>query len=152
MVDKGKVFRGDFKSVYSMGQYDFERFHKILLRLDEFSIELNSGNYEIISAYYSTLRTLYRSWKPLIHDSRKEGDDVWSRSDFEVAFRQVKPEVDRIRKNLFSQAKFSFKQETLEVLDEIHTQLMIIKQLIGLGIEVKKEFTPNQKLKKAFNS
>ena len=150
-VKAKKVFRPDFKSVYSMGQFDFERFHKILMRLDELAILVGTGEREYISMYYNVLRTLYRSWKPLIYDQRKEGDDVWARDDFEKAFRDIKPEIDRIRKNLSIGTRFSFRYEILDILDEIHSQLMLIKQLIGLGIEVKREFTPKQMLKKAFS-
>lgn len=126
-----------YKSQFSMGQYDFIRFHELLLKLDALSIELNSGNYQNISVYYACLKTLFRSWRKLINETTKK--------EIEELLVFLKDYVVRISSVANNSGEFTFPAEVLDKIDKVHDELMDQKQIIGLGIVINKTVTAEER-------
>ena len=138
-----------FQSEFSMGELDFQRFDLWLGRAELSSATINScevPNLEQVQRYFSELNILYKSWRSLISstDIKKELDD--------------KIDEAKHQKRIWEQSITSGNPTNkivifniTDLLDSIHTKLLDIKQIIGLGIVVKKVMSPKEKIKYGLN-
>lgn len=134
----------EFVAQYSMGPYDYARYNEWIKRVDESSALINSceiPTLDMVQRYFSELNVLYKSWRILMYDYLKQEIDnllleckkekrVWERGQ-----KAGVPISDVIKLRL------------IDRLDAIHTKLMEVKQLIGLGIMVKRKMNMNDRIK-----
>lgn len=139
-------FKPRFLSEYSMGELDFRRFDDWLKWIEKYSGEINSSHIPDLlpcQHYFAGLNVLYKQWRPImaIPAVQKELDQA-----IETA-KGLKRTWERNKKNNvpFSEVKIL---EFVDVLDKIHTKLMEIKQVIGLGIVVKRNLSTKEKIKR----
>lgn len=138
-------FKPKFKSEFSMGALDFEEFALWQSRANLSSAIIQSceiPTLENVQRYFSELNVLYKLWKPLI-------SSVSLRQEFNTL-----KEIARKRKRIWEQSLSSgieinklFIFELSDLLDEFHEKLFEIKQIIGLGIVVKKYVSMKDKIK-----
>jgi len=138
-------YRPKFLSEYSMGQFDFERYNQWLKYIEHWSSEINSvyiPTLDMIQHLYSGLNILYDSWRPLI------------------AVKNITEEIDnafefaRDKKRIWEKSIHSgltpsdnFVHILTDKLMEIKRRLMGMKQVLGLGIMVKRNFNITDKIK-----
>jgi hypothetical protein len=145
ILDTKAGFRPKFQSEFSMGQLDFERFNQHLKFIEYYCGVINSTDIptlEMIQNYFAGLVTLYKLWRPIIAVPKKV-------EDFDNIILLAKDWKRRWEKSTSSGIPFSdvFKIKLADILDIFHTKLMDIKQVIGLGISVKKNLSTSQKIK-----
>jgi len=134
-----------FVSEFSMGSLDFERYNEWLRHCEKWSALINSTdipNLEMIQNYFAGLNVLWKSWRPIVSVPK--------------TIEQIDKSIENTRKlkrlwedNLKSglphtKAKI---REIVDKLDAIHTKLMEIKQLVGLGIVIKRNLDTKQKIR-----
>lgn len=140
--EQKSTWRPKFKSEFSMGDRDFDRYHEALKKADESGGILDScavPQLEDVQKHFANLNALYKNWsalissdhvrkevKGLVEDARKQ-KRRWEQSNLEL----TKP----------------LKLKLVDTLDRLHLKLLDIKQVVGLGIVVKKVISTNQKIK-----
>ncbi len=134
-----------FVSEYSMGQYDFSRYNDWLKFIEKYSGEINSMAIPTLSQcqnYFSGINVLYKLWKPLI--SRKEIKEAYTKKIEKAKKLKRKWERSMVGGGMMSNTKIL---ELVDILDDLHTELMATKQVIGLGIVVKRLYDSKEKIK-----
>ena len=143
------VWRPKFQSEFSMGEYDFKRFDLWLGRAELSSATINScevPDLDLVQRYFSELNVLYKCWRSLISsvDLKTELDKIIK--DAKLQKRQWEQtritglELNKV--NVFN---------LVDLLDSMHTKLLDIKQIIGLGIVVRKVMSAQEKIKYGLN-
>ena len=118
-----------YKSIFSMGQYDMERYNEILKVADKWSIEFKSGNMSAARPLFACWESFYNQIRELVLD--KEGvDKLFSDAD------KIISNMERI---LAAGRDVSFMRPMLKSrINELERKVHSLKQLVGLGIEVEK--------------
>lgn len=139
------TFKPRFISEFSMGSLDFERYNEWLKYIEHWSAEINSSavpNLEMCQHLFAGLVNIYDSWRPLIAipDVTRQLDTavfearklkrLWEQSN-ETGLQMSKSNIFRL----------------VDLLGGIKTKLLGIKQVIGLGIVVKRNMTTREKIK-----
>ena len=135
-----------FQSEFSMGGHDFERYNNHLKEIEFWCGEVNAcaiPSLEMCQKYFAGLARLYKLWRPIISVKtvKEQIDDKIeeARNQKRVWERSVK-------------SGFPFSDvlvlKLVDLLDAIHTKLMEIKQVIGLGIVVKKNMSVSERINK----
>jgi len=131
---KKSTWKPAYTAQYSMGELDYMRYDALLKLADEMTIiikcrstpEARSEAYHIVEPYYSVLYTLYLNWRALIRDLKK----------FDELFDKIDKSMNDWRKQTGTK---QFPNTLADSLVNIYKELLNIKQLIGLGINVRKE-------------
>jgi len=134
-----------FVSEFSMGQLDFERYNDWLKNIEKYSAEINSvdcPSIELVQAYFACVNVLWKNWRPIVAVPSKiiEIDDAIEecrrlKRYWEDSKRQSVPiSLPRIR-------------QIIDSLDAVHTKLMETKQMVGLGIVVRKNMNTKEKIR-----
>jgi len=135
-----------FVSEFSMGELDFRRYDKWLERTELSSAAINSTeipNLDMVQRYFSELNVLYKSWRPLISIPKVT-------EELDSAMNQAK----KLKRTWESSNKSGLPNNKIQILslvdllDSIHTKLLYIKQVVGLGIIVKRNLSTAQKIKR----
>jgi hypothetical protein len=138
-----------FQSEFSMGEYDFKRFDLWLGRAELSSAIINScevPDLEIVQRYFSELNVLFKCWRSLISSAElkekleKEINDAKRKKRI---WEQTRSTGTPLNKNTIF--------DLIDLLDSIHTELLNIKQIIGLGIVVKKVMSTKERIKYGLN-
>ena len=139
------TFKPRFVSEFSMGSLDFERYNEWLKYIEHWSSIINSSaipSLEMCQAYYAGLLNIYDSWRPLIAipDITIELDNAFDRC--------------KLMKRVWEQSLESGMQlnkntvlNFVDLLNIIKRKLLGIKQVIGLGIVVRKNTTVMEKIR-----
>lgn len=143
-------WRPKFVSEFSMGALDFERYNQWLKYTEYWSAEINScdvPSIEMVQKYFAGLNILYKNWRPII--ALKPVID-----DLDEAIKLAKKEKRKWENSIKSGVPFSriLIQKIVDLLDDINTRLLYVKQVIGLGIVVKKNLTAKQRIKKGMGT
>ena len=131
---KDYKWKPKYKAQYSMGELDYIRYDSLLKFCDELRIIINCRStqasrdqaYDAIEPYYATLDTVYVNWRQLILDLNK----------FDELFKEVDKAIIDWRKQGGNK---QFPETLAEKLKFIHKELLGIKQIIGLGINLQKD-------------
>lgn len=138
-------FKPRFVSEFSMGQFDFERYNKWLEWTERWSAEINSTanpSLEMIQHYFSGLNVLWKNWKAIV-SSKNLIDEV--NKKIEEAKKEKRVWENSAKNN--SPISTIRINKIVDILDSIHSKLMDLKQVIGLGIVVKRNFTTKEKIR-----
>ncbi len=142
-------YKPKFVSEFSMGSHDFERYNDWLKYVEHWSAEINSTEaptLEMVQHLFAGLVNLYDSWRPIIAIPI-----IVERLDEKVNEAKKKKRVwERLSKTNIP-INPNLILQLVDILGEIKTKLMDIKQKIGLGIVVKKNLTTKQKIKAGIN-
>lgn len=148
MGDEAKpVMKARFKSEFSMGQLDFERFHEMLFTMDKVACRARMFESDSLVPFYSVLYELYKNFRPIVFETkRKSLDDMFDTVKRDIIIWR-NSQVRRLGNPNSSMS--SFPLEILNLLEKIQTDVLEIKQVIGLGIKVEKDLTPRKRWERA---
>lgn len=134
-----------FTSEFSMGQFDFARLDKTLTEVDRLSGLVTSTDIptlEMMQHFFAQLKNLYDNFRPIISNANitKELDAIVTEG--------------KRRKRNWEQSRASglpvnkvIILEFVDLLDVFKTRLYDLKQVIGLGIQVRRNMTTAEKIK-----
>jgi hypothetical protein len=137
--------RPRYISEFSMGELDFLRWNEWLKYIEFYSAEVMSTDNPqlfMIQRYFSGINILWKAWSQFIV--------------FQPTFDELNNNFDEVKllkrqwetqKKLGIEVNPSLKNRIVDLLDNIHTRLMQLKQVIGLGIVVRRNFSVKQKIK-----
>ena len=148
--EKGSDFKASwrpkFQSEFSMGEHDFARYNKTLINIDRLSGFVNSTAVpplELMQNFFAELVNLFDNFRPLIAigpvQARfdkliKEG--IALKRQWEQSTKMGAP---------FSQIRI---YKFVDLCLKLKTELYSIKQVIGLGIVVRRNMTTAERIKK----
>lgn len=128
---KQPEFDGKYKSEWNMATYDFSRFHTLFCLADQFNIELLM-NKNKIKEMFSVIETIYANMRPLLFDKSPVQKEIDEMSD---NIRDKLNLYSRVSKNGRNNKLIS---EISELEIKMYRELLNIKQLVGLGIPIRK--------------
>jgi len=144
--ESGKFeYKPKFLSEYSMGQFDFERYNQWLKYIEHWSSEINSvfiPTLDMIQHLYSGLNILYDSWRPLI---ASKGITTDIDAAFEFAKEKKRIWEKGVHSGIIPSDKFI--HILTDKLMHIKRELMRMKQVLGLGILVKRNLDIKDKIR-----
>lgn len=133
-----------FQSEFSMGEYDFARYNKTLMEVDELSGYMNSTdkpNLKLMQDFFAQLNNLYDDFRPLISNGKVMGelDELIKQA---IRHKRIweSSQITGIEPSKVQVLKF------VDVLNAIKRKLYMIKQVIGLGITVKRNLTARERI------
>ena len=134
-----------FKSEFSMGELDFNRYNDWLNKSDYSSAGINSceiPTLEQVQKYFSEINVLYKNWRCLI-------SSVEIKNKLDAAIKLARHKKRGWESSIAQGIEFNkfAIYGLIDLLDEIHTEILDIKQIIGLGIVVKKQLSMREKIK-----
>lgn len=138
-------FKPRFLSEYSMGEYDFKRINDTLVKVDFFSSLVNSTHLpslELMQNYFANLVNLYDNFRPImsIPSVVNEIDSMIKEST------KMKRLWERSIKNGTALNEYTILK-FVDALNETKRKLYYIKQVIGLGIIIRKNLSTKEKIK-----
>lgn len=140
MVEElGKLGEFDiYKAEFSMGLLDYNRWHKLLVLLDELAILVKEEEIGMIHRYFAVLHQLYINLRSVMYEGTR------------VIFDR---KIEMIKK-LFLDWKAQplpkkFPQTLVDSLVTFHQDLLEMKQKMGLGIIMERQETYEEKLARA---
>lgn len=152
MEEKNAEFRPRLKSKFSMGELDFIRYDMLLKNLDTiaFNARHSPECEKLLMPWYSALYELYLNFRPILYETSKQ--------ELDINFRSLRSAIDtelfRINHNKSDMGRVWAKSSATSVsyylidkMDKVQMKLMEIKQICGLGISVKKEFSEKRLIK-----
>jgi len=139
-------WRPKYQSEFSMGQYDFARYDKTLINIDQLSGIVNSTalpSLELMQKFLSELVNLYDDFKPLIALGNLQ-------KEYDVLIKKGIVLKRRWEQSLRSRAPISKKLifDFVDLCKDLKTKLYSTKQVIGLGIVVRRNMTTAERIKK----
>ena len=137
-MEKTTLYHKRYVAEYSMGMLDYERYHYLLLRLDEIAVSVGSYNIDSIIPYCSLLKELYINLRPIMYNTVREKFEKW--------FEEIEKEKIKFWQNL-NKNKKEFPYRLTKLLEKVHIELLETRQIMGLGIKVLKKRSEEAKLK-----
>ena len=138
-------FRPRFVSEYSMGELDFLRYNEWLKLTEHWSAMINSTadpNLQMIQQFFACLVNLYDSWRPIIAVP-KVADEIDNSINKAKKLKRIW-EIGETSGIPFNKKNIN---DLVDLLGSIKTKLYEIKQIIGLGIVVKRNLSTREKIK-----
>lgn len=136
-----KNFGPKFLAEYSMGQYDYERYHKLLGDADFLAFHVLNKNVNALQPFFATLITIYSNFRPLVYETYRKKYD-----DFKNESMRLKKEWDKIG---YNSGQNTFPVTYANTLIEFWQEILVLKQLIGLGSIVRRDESQRTKLNRA---
>lgn len=138
-----------FTSEFSMGQFDFARLDKTLTQTDLLSGMVTSTDLpslELMQQYFAQLKNLYDNFRPIISNANitEELDEVVKEG------KSRKRKWENAKKNGMPMNQIQIL-EFVDLLDAFKTRLYDLKQVIGLGIQVRKYMSTSDKIKQGIH-
>lgn len=121
-----------------MGELDFNRFDLILRAMDTLALSCGSQDPYAVKPYLNALKIFYRYLRPILYDSVKNRLDM----DFEDLKREIEGWL------LVDKGYTRFPRNTYDKLDKLHTTLLEIRQIVGLGIVVRSQESLKKRLER----
>lgn len=143
MAEK-KKFEPRWKAEFSMGQLDYERYDKILMAIDNYAVLASQEPVNYIKPYLSSLRQFFRQLRPILPINVKE--------KYDKEFNNLEDEVNNFLETRFKLTIILITKKTnllLKKIGELNNEVLVMKQLCGLGIIVSKKETLQKRLERA---
>jgi hypothetical protein len=131
-------FKPRLRAEFSMGQYDYERINYIMMALDKVGIMVRMGRLEYLDKYIAFLKQLYLNIKPILYETKKK--------ELDKMFRKAKVLYNDFSKK--AQMGKRFATPLPDLLENIDEKLREYRQIMGLGITVRKELSERALMKK----
>jgi hypothetical protein len=129
-----------FKSIFSMGQLDMERYSKLLSAADLYGTRVWDGDIDAIKPFYSLLKQFYIQVRFLIKNQEK----------FETLKRGIESMIRNVESNRKRGNEYHYMiPRLLRTLEEFSLLVYEYKQIIGLGIEVEQKLSKKQMWERA---
>ena len=126
---KKHVGKSVYRSQFSMGMKDMERFNEILYVIDEYGIQFDCGNDAALRPYFAACKRFYMNVSFLVIDTKKVEDLIDS----------IQKDIDSLdNKRLPKDIKTKIIWSVREKMDKLSGIIYTLKPKIGLGIEVVK--------------
>jgi len=139
LKDEKKIWPlSKYSAEISMGEYDYERFHKLLSYADMLRIMVLNRKIEAIRPFFAVLDTFYANISFFSFDKR-----------LELLRNSLKEKLEEWEALMSDNKKLLFPIQLAEDLLRFHELLMTLKQYIGLGIRVSRKENLKEKLRKA---
>lgn len=138
-------YKPPFKSEFSMGELDFKRFNHWLEHIETYSSVINSCSVPLlddVQYYFAGLNVLYKQWRCLISVK-----PVLAQLDAALKECRELKRVWELNDRMGTPFSTFLIHRLVDNLDAIHTKLMDIKQVIGLGIVVRRMTTTRQNIR-----
>jgi len=147
---KKPKFKAGYRVEFSMGALDFERHHEMLRALDRVAIFVRAKDISYIVSYYTILKELYINMKPLMYETVKK--------EFKEQFKEVEEMMKEEEDVLLGKVVVDWLQDDTDdfpldlarKLEEIHMELLEVRQIIGYGVPATREETTAAKFKRGF--
>ena len=138
------TWRPKFKSEFSMGQFDFVRYNRWLEFVEHYHGTVASSavpQLDDMQKLFAGLSILFYCWKVLISSEK-------TRNEIKAKFLDAKKRKRKWEENIKNGCPpgIMFIFEFQDLLEGLYEQLMEIKQIVGLGIVVKKVMTTTEKI------
>ena len=137
-------WRPKFVSEFSMGQLDFNRYDKILQQIDEVSGIVNSTaipTLPMMQDYLAYLANLYDNWRPLI-SVPKITEEIDAMIAEGIKLKRIWEGAQKINMPINGKKIIEF----VDLCNAIKRKILYIKQVIGLGIVVKKNMSARERI------
>lgn len=121
---------------------DFERLGIFLLRAQNLGVENSTYNPATLREYYSVLKEIWRMIKPIVGQTALA-------SKLKKNIQELNEVTTTCQNKLYSNRAFKVPIEVFEALDELHDDLLQLKQDANLGIKTRDKLSETQKLKRA---
>ena len=127
-----------YKAEFSMGMLDYNRWHKLLVILDELAILVQEDEIGVILKYFSVLHQLYINLRSVMYPP--------IRKDYDIKINKIKELINDWKSQ---QSPKKFPQTLVDKLLDLHKDLLESKQKMGLGIIMEREESVSERLAKA---
>jgi dsDNA-specific endonuclease/ATPase MutS2 len=117
MPEQESVFKPKFKAEFTMWGLDYERLDGLLNEAHELAIDVKSGKRDFLVRWKNVVEEIYKFLHPLLYETAKR------KFDSEIKAMKATTDMNKI----------------IEKLDDLHTKLLDIRQIVGLGIPVTRE-------------
>ena len=129
-----------YRSQFSMGQLDFERYDRILSAADEYGIRLENNDLGAIRPFYAVLKQFYRQIRFIVRD-RVPTDELSARIETRLSSWEEERKMRRRTEHLVK----PLLKDVRDFADKVYE----MKQWVGLGIEVNKVLSRKQMWERA---
>lgn len=148
-VNSGNKWTPKFMSEFSMGQYDFARYDKTLSAIDNTAALVTSvdvPSLELMQTYFAHLKNLYDNIKPIIavKTVQDEMDDIVKKGKLK------KRQWEDTKAMGLPMTKAQIR-EFVDLLDTFKTRLYGLKQVVGLGIAVRRHMSTAEKIRQGIH-
>lgn len=135
-----------FTSEFSMGQFDFARLDKTLTQVDYLSALITSTDIptlEMMQQFLAQLKNLYDNFRPIMGNAIIKGE-------LDAVVKDAKLRKRKWEDSVRSGIPMNRRQilDFVDLLDAFKTRLYDIRQVIGLGIQVRRNMTIAEKIKR----
>lgn len=138
---EGKASASTFKSDFSMGALDFERYEHHLIEADAYVKIILNKVPTAIQPFFGVLKVLWINFRPIIRKDR--------RKPYEEKMDNIKKLFKVWEEENKKRGKILFPVDLADSLVEFYSDLLEIKQYIGLGIKVSRDETERMKIERA---
>ena len=126
---KKHVGKSVYRSQFSMGMQDMQRFNEILYVIDEYGIQFDCGNDAALRPYFAACKRFYMNVSFLIIDTEK----------VEKIIDSIQKDIDSMEnKRLPKDIRTRIIPAVRKKMDEFSSIIYTLKPKIGLGIETVK--------------
>lgn len=139
--DNTKLFRPAYNAEFNMGGLDYNRMDEYLKIVDNCMVRIRMGDFSKLHLWFSWLRQIYSYLKAVTYEGKK--------AELDSNFNELEKEIWKINQQSgkrLTDLNFIKKLETLN--DDVYN----LRQLVGMGIPVKRNFTNDERLKKALEN
>lgn len=131
---------GNYYADFGMYQEDYPRLGELLTIADRLYIDTQDEKIDAILPFYNVLKALYFNFRPLINEPKQ----VW----FQNKFILVKGLIKDWKSSPALKKKIPYSIINEE--ESFYSELLMIKQVIGLGFKVSKKESEKTKIARAF--
>jgi len=121
---------------------DFERLGIFLLKAQNLGVENSNFNPATIREYYSILREVWRMIKPILGQTSLA-------AKVKKNIQELNEVTTNCQTKLYSDKNFKIPKQVFEALDELHDDLLQLKQDANLGIKIRDKLNETQKMRRA---
>jgi hypothetical protein len=131
---------GEYKAEFNMAVADLERLSNILASIDEVAWKVRVGELDLCKHYYSLLYQFYANIARFVFPHvRKDISKTFKMIEGILDDKEVRIEIKKGKHSAFKTQKIPIHALPV-ILDDLYLRLNEIRQFLGLGIPVQKNF------------
>lgn len=134
-------FKPSYKAEFNMGLLDYNRLDEYLKAADFYMIQIRQGNLKNLHQWYSTLRQIYSYLRSVSYEGKK--------ADLDTRFQEIENEIWEMKQKT---GRVKTDIVFIRKLEKLQDDLYHLRQLVGMGIAVSKNFTNEERLSKALEN